>query len=148
MTTKHDLWLDDLRMPSGWELLSREEREQDSHEWVTTYADAIKALATGPCPTCNAPTVQRVGKFGLFYGCTKYPECKGTLEFNPNDIPSPGPRRKLKPKLFPVIEALPGLTVPLDPKLNATVPPLPPDLVDEPDDDTVEQDDDDFLFDD
>jgi hypothetical protein len=47
MTTKTDLWVDDLRMPSSWEFLSTEEREQDSHEWITTYADAIKALATG-----------------------------------------------------------------------------------------------------
>jgi ssDNA-binding Zn-finger/Zn-ribbon topoisomerase 1 len=107
--------------------------------------DPAAAFGPGPCPTCNAPTAQRVGKFGLFYGCTKYPECKGTLEFNPGDVPSPGPRRKPKPKLFPVIEALPGPTVPLDPNLQATVPPLSPDLIDQPDD-TVEQEDD-FLFD-
>jgi hypothetical protein len=47
MTTKTDLWVDDVRMPSGWECKSREEREQDSQEWVVTYDQATRALATG-----------------------------------------------------------------------------------------------------
>lgn len=32
-----------------------------------------------PCPKCAAPTVVRQGKFGVFLGCSKYPECKGII---------------------------------------------------------------------
>ena len=30
------------------------------------------------CPKCGAPLVERLGKFGKFYACSKFPECKYT----------------------------------------------------------------------
>ncbi|MFQ6090886.1 MAG: DNA topoisomerase, partial [Candidatus Bipolaricaulia bacterium] len=33
------------------------------------------------CPLCGAPLELREGRFGRFYGCTRYPECKGTLPY-------------------------------------------------------------------
>ncbi|MDP3963184.1 MAG: type I DNA topoisomerase, partial [bacterium] len=33
------------------------------------------AAAQGPCEKCGAPLVQRRGRFGPFWGCSKYPEC-------------------------------------------------------------------------
>ncbi|HEV8078463.1 MAG TPA: topoisomerase DNA-binding C4 zinc finger domain-containing protein, partial [Marinobacter sp.] len=30
------------------------------------------------CPKCRAGMVERKGKFGAFYACTRYPGCKGT----------------------------------------------------------------------
>ncbi|QBM16508.1 DNA topoisomerase 3 [Marinobacter sp. JH2] len=30
------------------------------------------------CPKCRTPMVQREGKFGPFYACTRYPKCTGT----------------------------------------------------------------------
>ena len=30
------------------------------------------------CPKCRAPMRERDGKFGRFYACTRYPDCKGT----------------------------------------------------------------------
>jgi len=30
------------------------------------------------CPRCRAPMRQRTGKFGDFWSCTRYPECRGT----------------------------------------------------------------------
>lgn len=30
-----------------------------------------------PCPKCNHHTVQRTGKWGPFWGCVRYPDCKG-----------------------------------------------------------------------
>lgn len=30
------------------------------------------------CPTCGSPLVQRMGKFGLFYGCSRFPTCRFT----------------------------------------------------------------------
>lgn len=32
------------------------------------------------CPMCGSPMVLRKGKFGNFFGCMRYPNCKGTLK--------------------------------------------------------------------
>jgi hypothetical protein len=32
------------------------------------------------CPQCGSPMVQRNGKYGAFWGCTRYPECRGTRQ--------------------------------------------------------------------
>lgn len=32
-----------------------------------------------PCPKCGAPMVQRRGRYGPFYGCSRYPECDGIV---------------------------------------------------------------------
>lgn len=29
------------------------------------------------CPKCDAPMVFRVGKYGEFFGCSKFPKCDG-----------------------------------------------------------------------
>jgi hypothetical protein len=35
----------------------------------------------GPeCPYCGSLTAERKGKYGLFWGCVRYPECKGVIE--------------------------------------------------------------------
>ncbi|MGV8863003.1 MAG: DNA topoisomerase III [Pseudomonas sp.] len=37
-------------------------------------------VETGPaCPVCNASMLKRKGKSGLFWSCSQYPTCKGTL---------------------------------------------------------------------
>jgi len=41
-----------------------------------------RPIGPGLCPRCGAITVSRVGKYGEFYGCIKYPDCKGTRENN------------------------------------------------------------------
>ncbi|MFH1050215.1 MAG: type I DNA topoisomerase [bacterium] len=33
------------------------------------------------CPECGSPMFLRESRYGKFYGCTKYPECKGTLPY-------------------------------------------------------------------
>jgi hypothetical protein len=59
-----------------------------SCDWCT-YAATMKDIKAGPaakegvasgprCPKCDSPMTQRTGKFGAFWGCTRYPECKGT----------------------------------------------------------------------
>lgn len=30
------------------------------------------------CPKCGSPMLLRTSKFGQFYGCSRYPSCKGT----------------------------------------------------------------------
>jgi DNA topoisomerase-1 len=32
-----------------------------------------------PCPNCGKPTVRKQGRFGPFYGCQDYPDCKGIV---------------------------------------------------------------------
>lgn len=34
------------------------------------------------CPKCNSRMILRNGKYGKFYGCSKFPYCRGTREFN------------------------------------------------------------------
>lgn len=32
------------------------------------------------CPTCDGPMVSRKSKYGVFWGCKKFPKCKGTRD--------------------------------------------------------------------
>ena len=42
------------------------------------------------CPICSSPMVIRKGRFGTFYACEKYPECKGTKQIAKEiDVPCP-----------------------------------------------------------
>ncbi|MCA8917704.1 MAG: type I DNA topoisomerase [Planctomycetes bacterium] len=35
-----------------------------------------------PCPICGSEMIERWSRFGKFYGCTKFPDCKGTVPLN------------------------------------------------------------------
>lgn len=35
-----------------------------------------------PCPICESEMIERWSRFGKFYGCTKFPDCKGTVPLN------------------------------------------------------------------
>ncbi|MCA8916495.1 MAG: type I DNA topoisomerase [Planctomycetes bacterium] len=35
-----------------------------------------------PCPVCGSEMIERWSRFGKFYGCTKFPDCKGTVPLN------------------------------------------------------------------
>lgn len=39
------------------------------------------------CPECKAPMRLRGSKFGLFYGCTRWPECDATHGAHPSGEP-------------------------------------------------------------
>ena len=39
------------------------------------------------CPTCGKPMLQRMGKTGPFLGCSGYPECKTTMNFDATGKP-------------------------------------------------------------
>ncbi|KAA8689125.1 DNA topoisomerase III [Pseudomonas caricapapayae] len=58
--------------------------------WITRLVDQYKGttlsinVPEGPkCPLCNAKTSQRKGSSGSFWACTRYPECKGTVNIGP-----------------------------------------------------------------
>lgn len=51
-------------------------------EALTTKIDALLTQTeepnkAPPCPSCGGLTQKKSGKFGAFYGCIQYPQCKG-----------------------------------------------------------------------
>ncbi len=40
-----------------------------------------------PCPTCTKPMLKRMGKSGPFLGCSGYPECKTTMNYDESGKP-------------------------------------------------------------
>jgi DNA topoisomerase-1 len=42
-----------------------------------------------PCPVCGSPMQVRHGRFGVFLGCTRYPECRGTVAIPKKGEPLP-----------------------------------------------------------
>ncbi|HRO65441.1 MAG TPA: topoisomerase DNA-binding C4 zinc finger domain-containing protein, partial [Candidatus Dojkabacteria bacterium] len=38
----------------------------------------IPKVTQSVCPKCGSSLILKSGKYGEFYGCTKYPECKFT----------------------------------------------------------------------
>ena len=38
-----------------------------------------KKEPTPVCPDCGAPMIRRDGKYGPFWGCSKWPKCRGAL---------------------------------------------------------------------
>jgi len=39
------------------------------------------------CPECGAPMTLRESRYGLFYGCSKWPECRGSHGAHPDGTP-------------------------------------------------------------
>jgi DNA topoisomerase-1 len=56
------------------------------------YKDVVKTDLTQEtdkiCPKCGSPIIERMGRFGRFYACSKFPECKHTesIENKNNDL--------------------------------------------------------------
>lgn len=46
------------------------------------YEDIVHRMGEGPCPFCKSDTVLREGPYGKFYGCVRFPECRGTRTFD------------------------------------------------------------------
>lgn len=47
-----------------------------------------------PCPECGEPMVLRNSKFGLFYGCSAFPQCRATHGAYPDGRPLGTPADK------------------------------------------------------
>ena len=52
--------------------------EYDRSRQSTRNAGRLEAQPT--CPKCGSPMALRSGPYGQFYGCTRYPSCKGKLD--------------------------------------------------------------------
>jgi len=56
------------------------------------YKEVVKSDLTKKtdkvCPKCGAPLIERLGRFGRFYACSKFPECKHTesVEGDPDTL--------------------------------------------------------------
>ena len=49
---------------------------------AATQSAATAEQGPGPCPRCSAKMILRKGRYGQFYGCSKYPYCKGTRQLS------------------------------------------------------------------
>ncbi|EPC4300528.1 DNA topoisomerase III [Cronobacter sakazakii] len=66
---------------------------------VQQYRGATLAIKLPPapdCPQCGAPMRQRSSKSGVFWSCSRYPDCKGTepVETATGKPAAPSPRRR------------------------------------------------------
>jgi len=60
---------------------------------------------TIPCDKCGAPMQLRTGRFGKYFGCTKYPECSNTRKLLRSGQPAPP---KAKPVPMPELPCTKG----------------------------------------
>jgi DNA topoisomerase-1 len=59
---------------------------------TTTGPDGeVVAAETMDCPNCGKPMQKRKGRFGDFWGCTGYPDCKTIVDPKKKDLPPPDP---------------------------------------------------------
>ena len=59
-----------------------------------------------PCPVCGQPMLQRIARKGPktgqpFWGCSGYPDCKGTLAVSPSEKSDPSDRSDKRPDKTP-----------------------------------------------
>lgn len=64
-----------------------------------------------PCPECGSRMVLRDSRFGLFYGCTSYPDCSAThgahkATGEPLGIPADRPTKAARIEAHEVFDAL------------------------------------------
>jgi ssDNA-binding Zn-finger/Zn-ribbon topoisomerase 1 len=47
-------------------------------EHVQNIRQTKREIIQGVCPRCGGELVEKDGKYGKFYGCSNFPECKFT----------------------------------------------------------------------
>ena len=57
---------------------SKEADKQHLKDIRSAREQKFDAIASGRCPRCGGTLVLRKGKYGQFYGCSNYPQCKYT----------------------------------------------------------------------
>jgi ssDNA-binding Zn-finger/Zn-ribbon topoisomerase 1 len=45
-----------------------------------------RGTGPGPCLRCGADTELLNGRYGKFYGCVTFPECKGSRDYDDQDV--------------------------------------------------------------
>jgi ssDNA-binding Zn-finger/Zn-ribbon topoisomerase 1 len=54
--------------------------EIEVDEGLTDQYGKKRLIEDTLCPECNSKMVSRKGQFGTFWGCSKYPDCRGTRD--------------------------------------------------------------------
>ena len=49
------------------------------------YCKLTNPTGYGPCPKCGSDTVIKIGRNGKFWGCTEFPLCKGSRNWEEGD---------------------------------------------------------------
>ena len=70
--------------------VDKEERQKEyeakKREWARQKAEREEwkreHMSEDKCPKCGSPMYLREGKYGKFYGCSRYPECNGTRKIS------------------------------------------------------------------
>lgn len=75
-----------------WEKTCRDFYKPFAKNLEEKYKEVVKSDLTQKtdkiCPKCGAPLIERLGRFGRFYACSKFPECKHTesIEGDPDTL--------------------------------------------------------------
>jgi DNA topoisomerase-1 len=65
------------------------ERLLEKKDKEITRDDVIKETTEEVCPECGSPMTVKLGRYGKFLSCTRYPECKGTRQLDGTQRPEP-----------------------------------------------------------
>ncbi|MEI0557213.1 topoisomerase DNA-binding C4 zinc finger domain-containing protein [Brachyspira intermedia] len=49
-------------------------------EHIKNINNTKQEISNGICPRCKGKLILREGKYGQFYGCSNYPNCKFTIK--------------------------------------------------------------------
>lgn len=55
-------------------------------------SDVTNEVTEEPCPECGSHLIIRLGRYGKFYGCSNYPECKYTRPMSNDQAPPAAPQ--------------------------------------------------------
>lgn len=61
-------------------VVDKQERKSHNKEVLTQAVKKEIKVANGICPRCGGKLVERKGKYGRFWGCSNYPNCKFTVK--------------------------------------------------------------------
>ncbi|HYZ93189.1 MAG TPA: type I DNA topoisomerase [Actinomycetota bacterium] len=65
------------------------ERLLEKKDKEITRDDVIKETTEEKCPVCGSEMTVKLGRYGKFLSCSKYPECKGTRQIDGSQRPEP-----------------------------------------------------------
>jgi len=65
------------------------ERLLEKKDKEITRDDLIKETTEEICPECGSPMQVKLGRYGKFLSCSRYPDCKGTRQIDGTQRPEP-----------------------------------------------------------
>lgn len=69
---------EDMTLITGYGRFCRTCKGKRNYTQTTTTDKPESVLSDTNCPRCNSKMILRKGKYGKFYGCSKFPYCRGT----------------------------------------------------------------------